>query len=341
MRMKAALFHGPGRPLTVGEVPRPEPGPGEVLVRVAACGVCHTDLHYLDHNVPTAKPPPMILGHEVSGVVETGAGPFRPGDRVILPAVLSCGDCALCRAGRTNICEKMRMYGNHVDGAFAEFVTAPARELFRLPDSVPLEEACVIGDAVTTAYHAAVGRGRVRPGETAAVFGCGGVGINVVQMAAAHGAVVFAIDVSSEKLELAARLGARRTFQPGPDLAKQIRKAAGGGVDVAFECVGRPETIRQAHESIRRGGRLCLVGYCEKPVEMAVSRIMFLEHDVVGSLGCPPADYPKVLELIARGAVQIVPLVSRRFPLDRINDAFDALRRGEGIRNIVRMDGNR
>jgi 6-hydroxycyclohex-1-ene-1-carbonyl-CoA dehydrogenase len=337
--MKAAIFVGASRPLEVQNVPPPEIQPDEILVRVAACGLCHTDLHYIDHNVPTFKKPPVILGHEASGIVER-VGPkadsFKAGDRVLIPAVLTCGECALCRSGRSNICEKMRMYGNHIDGAFAEYVAAPARQTFKLPDSIPLEEACIIGDAITTAFHAVVNRGRVRPGDTVAVFGCGGVGINVVQMAAAHGAEVIAIDTVRAKLELAQRLGAKSVQLARPGLVKELKQA--GGVSVAFECIGNPAVIREAHESIRRGGRLCIVGYSERPAELAVAKVMFNEQEIVGSLGCPPEEFPKVLALIQQGKIQVQPLVTGRFPLAKINEGLDRLRQGEGIRNIVLMN---
>ena len=134
--MRAAVFHGPNQPLAIEEVPTPTPGPGQILVKVAACGVCHTDLHYLDHGVPTAKKPPLILGHEAAGTV-AALGPdvkaFAEGDRVLLPAVLTCGTCFFCRTGRENICQSMVMFGNNIDGAYAEFVLAPAKDAFRMP----------------------------------------------------------------------------------------------------------------------------------------------------------------------------------------------------------------
>ena len=138
--MRAAVFHGPNQPLRLEDVPQPVPGPGQIVVKVAACGVCHTDLHYIDHGVPTAKKPPLILGHEASGTVAgVGAGVknFKDGDRVLLPAVLSCGTCFFCRTGRENICQSMVMFGNNIDGAYAEFVLAPAKDAFRMPEEVP------------------------------------------------------------------------------------------------------------------------------------------------------------------------------------------------------------
>ena len=208
-----------------------------MVVRVAACGVCATDLHYL-HGTPTFKKPPMGLGHEISGTIEEvhdGASSFTKGDRVLVPAVLSCGACMNCREGRVNICENMRMVGNHVDGGFAEFVSVPARMLFKLPSELPLQESSVISDAVSTPFHAVKNRGGVRAGEWVAVFGCGGVGINAVQTAVALGGIVIAVDIDDKKLDLAKRLGAAETVNASAkDASKVIRGMTIGGVDAAF-----------------------------------------------------------------------------------------------------------
>ncbi len=336
--MRAAVFRGPG--LSVEDVPIPKAGPGEILVRVAACGVCHTDLHYLDHGVPTYKKPPIILGHEASGTISevgAGVGGWNRGDRVLLPAVLPCGRCELCRLGRENICQEMKMFGNHIDGAFAEFVVAPAKDAIAIPESLPLVESCVVADAVSTPFHAVANRGRVRAGDRAVVFGCGGVGVNAVQLAAAAGAEVFAVDLDPEKLEIARGLGARDVLcaRDEKDMVKRLRSMTAGGADVSFECIGNPLTVRQAVECLRRGGRAVIVGYCDKAVEIPVSRVMFLEQEIVGSLGCRPVDYPRILQMAARGRILLEPLVTGRFPLERIGEAFEALRTGRGLRNVV------
>ncbi len=336
--MKALLLESPGK-AQLREVAPPEPGRGEILVRVAACGVCHTDLHYLDHGVPTFKSP-VILGHEVSGTVaRCGAEveKFREGDRVLLPAVFTCGACRFCRTGRENICQQMKMLGNHLDGGFAEYVAAPAKDCFALPAEIPLAEGCLIGDALTTPYHAVKHRARVQMGDTVAVVGCGGVGMNAVQFAALAGAHVIAVDIDDHKLELARRFGARDTLNARaverPE--KELKKRTGGGVDIALEAIGKPETIRLAYDSIRVGGRLCVVGYSAEPVTLPFSKMMFYELEIVGSLGCRPADYPEVIELVRSGRVALGPLVTGRYPLEKIHESFDALRAGQGLRSIV------
>ncbi|HEX9691431.1 MAG TPA: zinc-binding dehydrogenase [Gemmatimonadales bacterium] len=338
--MKAAVFHGPDRPLEVTDVPTPEPDRHEVLVRVAGCGMCHTDLHYIDHGVQTFKSPPIILGHEAAGTIaelgEAVTG-WAEGDRVLIPAVLSCGRCPYCREGRENLCDNLRMLGNHMDGAYAEFVRVPADELIRVPASLPLEKACVVADALSTPYHAVTRRARVRAGEQVAVVGCGGVGLNVVQCAVAVGATVTAIDVNEARLEIARELGASETINPKDHerLDKVVRKRTDGGVSVAFEAIGSPATIRLAFNLLRRGGRLCVIGFSHEEVSLAAGKIMFYELEVIGSLGCGGGTYPEILSLLQAGRLQLDPVVSGSIELDNINTGFDRLRRGEGVRWVV------
>lgn len=338
--MRAAVFRRSGLPLTVEDVPRPVRAAGEVLVRVAACGFCHTDLHYLDHGVAPAKAPPLVLGHEISGIVaEVGDGDsvVHVGDRVLVPAILPCGSCGVCRSGRENICPSLRMPGNHFDGGFAEYVAVPSRALVPLPPEIDLQKGAVIADALTTPYHAVVHRAKVRAGEWVAVVGCGGVGINAVQFAAAAGAIVLAVDVKAEKLELARRLGASEVLNPSefPDLGKEVRRRTGGGVDVAIEVVGKPETVELALSTLRRGGRLCVVGYSSSTMPLPLNRLMFFEYEITGSLGCRPVDYPRVVEMVRRGLVRLEPVITGSVPLDRVNEAAEDLRRGTGFRTLV------
>lgn len=338
--MRAAVFHGAERGLSIEEVPTPSPGPGEALVRVAGCGMCHTDLHYLDHGVPTFKPPPIILGHEAAGTVAAvgeGVTDWSEGDRVLIPAVLSCGRCRFCRMGRENLCERLEMLGNHIDGAYAEYVAVNASELIAVPDEISLEQASVIADAVSTPYHAVKYRGRVRTGDTVAVVGCGGVGLNIVQCATVAGGRVIAIDLNEERLEIARTLGAEETINPeGVErLDKHVRKLTGGGVDVAFEAIGQPKTIEMAFSLLRKGGRLCVIGFSHEPATIPVGKLMFFELEMVGSLGCGGGDYPEIVELVRQGKLQLDPVVSGTIPLEEIEEGFDRLRRGEGVRWVV------
>lgn len=337
--MRAAVFRAAHEPLALEDLPTPEPARGEVLVRVAACGVCHTDLHYLDHGTPTFKQPPVILGHEVAGTIAglgDGVTRLAVGDRVLLPAVLSCGSCTFCRTGRENICENGTMLGNHIDGGYAEYLAVPARDVFRLPDDVPLIEGAVIADAVTTPFHAVVRRGRVEPGDWVIVFGCGGVGLSLVQIAAAVGGRVIAVDIRDGKLDIARRFGAEAVFNGAqPKLEREIRGLTGGGADVAFEAVGTAATQTAALSVVRTGGRLVLVGYSTESLPLNAGRVMFRELDILGSLGCRPVDYPRAIELVRQGRVRLREMVTHRFPLERIGEALDALRGGDAIRVVV------
>lgn len=338
--MKAAVFHAAHTPLTLEELPTPEPAPGEVLVKVAACGVCHTDLHYLDHGTPTFKAPPMVLGHEVAGTIAAlgqGVTALAAGDRVLLPAVLSCGRCVFCRTGRENICEHGTMLGNHINGGYAEYLVVPARDLFKLPDDVPLVEGSVIADAVTTPFHAVVRRGKVVPGDWVVVIGCGGVGLSMIQIATAVGGRVIAVDVRDGKLDTATRFGAAAVFNAAgrPKLDRDIRELTGGGADVVFEAVGTAATQASALAMVRTGGRLVLVGFSPEPLPLNAGRVMFREMDILGSLGCRPVDYPRAIEMVRRGSVRLLDMVTHRFPLERIEEALAVLRGGDAIRVVV------
>ncbi len=331
--MKAVRFHGKDVGLKLEDVPEPDVGGADALVRVAACGLCHTDLHFL-HGVPTFKKPPLVLGHEISGTVEAvgdAVSGVAEGDRVIIPPVYNCGHCKMCRLGRGTLCARLTFVGSHIDGGFAESIAVPANVTFPLPEGVPLVEGALISESVSTPYHALVNRARVKPGETVAIFGCGGIGMAGVQLAAALGAHVIAIDLFDEKLEAARRFGAAETLNAGEteDVAKAVRGMTDGGADAALEVIGRPETIRQAFDAVRWGGRAVVVGYTTKDVSLSGARLMFREIEVKGSLGCPLQDFPAIIDLVARGRVDVAALVTHRYGLDDLEDGFAQLEKGD------------
>lgn len=244
----------------------------------------------------------------------------------------------MCRTGRENICEKMVMFGNNVDGGYAEYMLAPAKDVIALPDELPLVESSIIADAVTTPYHAVVNRGGVKPGDNVVVVGCGGIGLNLVQVAAAVGAKVIAVDIVASKLEWAKKLGAQATVnaQNVERVDKEIRKlTGGGGADIGFEAIGNPTTQAQTFACLRAGGRFVAVGYSDKAMTLDIGRVMYRELEIVGSLGCRAVDYPRVLELARQGKIKVKELVTAQFPLDDVNAAFDTLRKGEGIRSVI------
>jgi 6-hydroxycyclohex-1-ene-1-carbonyl-CoA dehydrogenase len=325
--MKAAVFYGAGQPLKLEDVPIPEIGSDEVLVKIAACGVCHTDLHYLD-GVPTFKKPPLILGHEASGTIAKVGDrveKFKQEDRVLIPPVLTCGQCSSCRNGRDNLCTNMVMVGNSIDGAYAEYIRVPAKDLIPLPAEMPLEESAIIADAMSTPYHALKNRARIQPGESVVIYGTGGVGLNAVQIAAFLGAYTIVVGRRDEKLKLAKELGADELVNmTKEDPVKAVRKMTKGGADAAIEAVGVPEVMRQAYNSVRWGGRVVIIGYTAKDITISGARLMFREITIMGSLGCRVADYPALVDLVRRGKLR--PLVSNKMRLDQINEALQMLR---------------
>jgi propanol-preferring alcohol dehydrogenase len=343
MKMKAAVFREPRKPLEMTEVDKPRiEKEDDVVVKVAACGLCHTDLGYMDYGVPTFKKPPLVLGHEPSGVVEQVGEKVtnvKKGDRVLVGPI-TCGDCFQCRTGRENICETMSMIGNNLDGAFAEYVKVPARSLIKIPDSLPLKESCIISDAVMSPFHAVKRRARVQLGDWVAVFGCGGVGLNCVQWSALAGGLVIAVDVMDHKLQLAKELGAMELINPKKTekVPKEIKRITGAGADIAIECIGSSEVIPMAFESVRTGGTVCVVGFSFKPPLLNAARLMYKEIELNGSVAVTIPDYYRAIELIQKGRFRLDRLITARYPLERINEAFDELRKGEAIRIIVEME---
>jgi len=344
--MRAAVFEKVKEPLKLDDnYPTPTilGELGQTIINIEACGVCHTDFGYLEHGVPTVKKPPLILGHEISGrikEVSEDVTNFKEGDHVIIPAVLSCGYCVNCRTGRENICSNQIMLGNHIDGGFAEQIKVPIKDVVHLPSELSLKESCIISDAVSTPFHAVKNRGQIRPGDWAVVIGCGGIGLNIVQNIKVAGGLPIAIDIVPQKLEIAKQIGAVETIlakdMDEREVVGAIRKITGGGADVAFEAIGHPVTMKQAFNSLRTGGRLIAVGYSPKRWDgFDIGRVMFREMEVMGSLGCRPVDYPHIIDLVKNGSLQLKPLITHEFPLSEINEAFDVMRSGEGIRILI------
>ncbi|MDR5709925.1 MAG: zinc-binding dehydrogenase [Armatimonadota bacterium] len=362
--MRAAVLSEVGQPLRTETLRDPRPRAGEVLVRVRACGVCHTDLHVIKGEV--AFPTPCVLGHEISGIVEE-VGPevegLRPGQPVACTFILPCGRCAYCVRGEEDLCERFfsynRLRGTLYDGetrlfrsdgspvwmysmgGLAEYAVVPATGVFPLPPQIPLEPAAVLGCAVFTAFGAVRHAARLHFGESVAVFAVGGVGSALVALARLFGAhPVIAVDVREEKLEAARRLGATHTVDARRQSPQEaIRAHTGGrGVDVAFEALGRPETFVQAVESVRDGGRAVMVGIAPvgatAPVE--ITRLVRRKLQIVGSYGGRArSDMPLLVDLMARGELPLSQLISRTYPLEEADAAYRALDRGEIVGRAV------
>ncbi|MCK6450575.1 MAG: 6-hydroxycyclohex-1-ene-1-carbonyl-CoA dehydrogenase [Alphaproteobacteria bacterium] len=326
------------------------PGPGEVVVAVAGCGVCHTDLGYYYDGVRTNRPPPLTLGHEISGrVVACGAGAEAWHDRaVIVPAVIPCGQCALCRTGRATICRSQKMPGNDIDGGFATHVRVPAHGLCGVDEArlgtsgLALADVSVVADAVTTPYQA-VKRAGVTPGSLAVVVGVGGVGGYAAQVAAAFGATVAAIDVDDAKLAQIARGGAALTLnargmddralkQAVQDFARQRGLPEAGWF--IFECSGTAAGQLTAYGLINHGSTLSVVGFTRDKVEIRLSNLMAYDARCLGNWGCPPELYPEALGLVLDGRVRLAPYIEQR-PLDTINAVFADVHAGRIKRRVI------
>jgi len=324
--MRAVQLVAPSAPLELRDVAQPQPGSDEVVVRVAGCGVCHTDIGFWKDGVATRHPLPITLGHEISGVVvETGPDFSDLLDReVIVPSVIPCGSCDLCRSGRGNVCRAQLMPGNDMDGGFADFISVPGRGLCLVEDrgDLDLADLSVIADAVTTPYQAVI-RSGLQAGDLAIVVGVGGVGAHCVQVASALGARVVAIDVDTSRLKFLESYGAALTIDSSQVAFKEIRSrvrdaASSWGCPShgwkIFECSGHPQGQETAFGLVSHAGTLMLVGFTLEKVNVRLSNLMAFDATAQGTWGCKPELYPEALELVTSGKIALTPFIET-FPL--------------------------
>lgn len=335
--MQAAVLDRFDQPLTVRAVDDPEAGPGEVVLRTRAAGVCRTDLKIVAGGIPTVAPP-LVLGHEIAGEVATvgrGVTGVRLGDRVLAGLDVSCGTCHYCRVGELDHCASLRRLGIEEDGGLAEAVRVPAANLVPLPDEVGFAAAATIADAVGSPYHALVRLARIEAGQTVAVYGLGGLGLSAVQIAHAAGARVIGIARTPARRELAEELGAFATLDPdeGP-LAAGVQDLTGGlGVDVFLDIVGIEGSAEVGVASCRTGGTVVVLGYVVPELVVPQTSVVLREVVVRGSRGSTRRDLHQVVRLVADGRVD--PVIGARFGLDEVNDALDGLRAGDIIGRAV------
>lgn len=365
--MLAAVLSAPGAELVVEDIPIPEPRRGEVLVKVAACGVCHTDLHVMKGEV--GFPTPCVLGHEISGTIASvgeGVANFAIGDAVACPFIMPCGECRHCVRGRDEMCEQFfglnRLKGVLFDGetrlfrndgsplamysmaGLAEYAVVPAHAAFPLSAGSDLTQAAILGCSVFTAYGAVKNVAELTLGQTVAVFAVGGVGASIVQVARAFGAqTIIAVDLAEEKLELARRLGATHTFDGAdPDLVAKIRAVTDGrGVDVAFEALGHATTVQSAIASVDDGGRVVLVGIGRgaETANLPITHTVRRRIQILGSFGARTrTDMPEVIKLFERGALDLATIISEVHPLSQVATAYARLSAGTVTgRAVIRM----
>lgn len=368
MKIKAAVLRQPGEAVAVEDVELDPPKAGEVLVRVAAAGVCHSDVRYADGELGPGKWP-IVLGHEGAGVVEAvgdGVTHVVPGDHVAFCFVPACRACRYCRAGKPNLCEVVAEHGAKgmlMDGTsrlrladgttlqhglrtacFAERTVVSSGGAVPIPVELPLWKAALLGCGVVTGTGAVRNVARVQPGDSVAVFGCGGVGLQVVAAARLAGAdPIIAVDTVAEKLELARSQGATEVVDATEERpVHAIRKLTDGGVDFAFEVIGKAETIRLAWGALRPGGSAVVVGLVPQGVEASVPAIEFLsDKSLLGTYygsGDPAVELPELAALALAGGLDLAGVVTHLDSLDGVEAAFDRLRRGEGARTVLLVD---
>ena len=329
--MKSVRLVEINQPLELQEIPIPQIGPSDVLVRVKAAGICHSDAHYRA-GVSPVRPLPMTLGHEVSGLIEevgSDVHHFQPGDRVCLHYLVSCGNCEFCNRGSEQFCTTGSMIGKYRDGGYAEYLKIPARSVFHLPEEIPFEQGAIMMCSSATVFHA-LKKVRFSGGETLAVFGVGGLGLSAVQIARALGALqVFAVDINPEKLKLAEKFGAVAVDAKQADPTEKIRDLTGGkGVNVALELIGNPETMRQSIDSLAVFGRVAMVGLNALSIEIdPYNDLIMREAEIIGVADHLAQELPALIDLVRRNKLILSEVISHTVPLDAeaINEVFDQL----------------
>lgn len=344
--MKALQLSQVGRPLALVELPDPRPGFGEIVVAVAAAGICHSDAHYRN-GTSTLRSLPLVLGHEIAGVVETvgeGVASPRVGDRVCIHYLWSCGRCRYCNLGQEQFCVEGQMIGKDRDGGYGDRVLVPARNAFLVPEGLPLAHAAVMMCSSATALHA-LKKARLQPGESVAVFGLGGLGMSAVQIAQNFAPrLVIAVDLDDAKLELAESFGARPVNAGRIDPVAEIRRLTGGkGADVAVELIGLPLTMRQAVASLGVMGRASLAGISNRPFEVAsYTELIGKEASVVGVSDHLASEIPLLIEMAASGRLKLDHIVSQTVALeaDAVNSVLDRLERfSSPVRTVIELSG--
>ena len=327
-----ALLLSQYKHLEVTDQPTPQPGPNDVLVQVAACGICGSDVHGFD-GASGRRIPPIVMGHEAAGTIAAlGAEvkSFAIGDRITFDSTVYCGQCSFCVKGEVNLCDNRQVVGVSCDdyrrpGAFAEYVAVPARILYRLPDALPFASAAML-EAVSVALHG-VRVASLKGGETALVIGAGMIGLLLLQAARAAGCSrVYIADIDATRLALARKLGADQTFEASGEALHQsiLDLTAGQGVDVVFEAVGRDETVNSSIDCVRKGGTVALVGNIAREIKLPLQKVVTREIRLQGSCSSS-GEYPQAMELIAAGKINVDMLISAVAPLTDGPAWFDRL----------------
>ncbi len=362
--MKAAVLYEIGKPLVIEEVELDDPQANEVLVKLDATGVCHSDLHFMQGDMP--QPLPFVPGHEGAGIVEKvgpGVTKVQPGDHVILMVTVACGKCGPCLSGKPTLCVENLMvqmmaalpgggvrlhkgdqYINHLFGlaCFAEKVVVHEYSVQKVREDAPLDVVCLLGCGTSTGIGASINATNAKPGDSIAIFGCGGVGISAIMGAKAIGAKVIAVDIVDSKLEMAKGFGADYVINSSNENPQEkIQEILGDGADYAIEVIGNTNVMAQAFSCIRGGGRMVIAGMPAITDMLTVPAFEFLigksitstiQGDIVA-----PVDIPRYINLFMEGKLPIDKLITRTYKLEQINEAFEAMVNGEVIRSVIKM----
>lgn len=340
--MKAVRFVGVKQTLEMQDIPIPEIGERDILVKVKAAGICHSDAHYRA-GISPVKPVPLTLGHEVAGIVEKigkQVTNVKVSDRVCLHYNITCGDCYHCSTGNDQFCEKVLMLGHYTNGGYAEYIAVPARNAIHLPDEIPFEQGATLMCASATAFHA-LKKSRLKAGERVAIFGVGGLGQSAIQLAKAFGAIeVFAIDINQEKLNLAKSYGAIPVNAKEFNSVDEIKKLTNNkGVDVAIEMIGLSQTMKQAIQIAGVMGRVVIVGLSSQPIEVnTYTEILGNEVELIGSNDHHLAELPLLVDLARRKILDTSKIVTKTVPLDaeEINQVLDDLENfSSDVRTVI------
>jgi len=357
--LKAAIFHGPGKPMTIETVEIDPPGRNEVLVRTHAAGLCHSDLHFIQGKYPT--PVPAVLGHEAAGVVEAvgeGVTHVQPGDHVVSCLSVFCGHCEYCVSGHLSVCnntavkmrpgvaKRLHWKGEHLNqylnlSSFAEKMLVHENALVKIRSDMPLDLAALLGCGVLTGYGSVTRSARIEAGSSVAVIGCGGVGLSTIHAARLAGAArIIAVDIDPSKLEMAKLFGATDGMDANaPDMVAQIVKLTNGGVDYSFECIGLKQSTEASFAMLRPRGLATIVGMIPLGTKIELHGFDFLaERRIQGSMMGSnnfTVDIPRLVDFHMQGRMQLDQMVSKRLRLEDINDGFEAMERGGIARSVI------
>jgi len=340
--MKAVRLVEIGKPLQMQDIPIPKLDENDVLVEIKAAGICHSDVHYRAGTSPVG-PLPQTLGHEIAGIIrEKGSEVknLKVGDRVCIHYLLSCGRCYFCAKGNEQFCKEGMMIGKHCDGGFAEYIAVPSRNVFPLPPEISFEEGAILMCSSSTSLHA-LHKAKLKPGESVAIFGAGGLGISAIQLAKAFGAIeVYAVDIDEYKLKIAEKYGAFPINSKKEDPVDKIYRLTGGkGADVALELVGLPEAMKQAVRSLAIFGRAVLVGITDRSFEIyPYKEIINKEAEIIGCSDRLLQELPLLIELTRRKKLDLSQVITEKIPLeaDAINKAMDRMEKFDGgIRTVI------